>query len=156
MPQGGQPGRMGKGKRRHSPFGADTRQAVEAGRTAAGWCHTEVSRKVTKDLMARSGGPAIRGTILLYGGMIGLACIGTGRICLASSVPAASACTKCASMAQSGCGWVAVSGMARIATLSRRRSTPGLLSGAQSRLKTMARISAPAPISRHPERVTSR
>ncbi len=57
-------------KRDYSPFGADARQAVESGLTAAEWYHTEVPRKVMKDLMARSDSPAIRDTILLYGLMI--------------------------------------------------------------------------------------
>lgn len=60
-------------KRDYSPFGADARQAVESGLTAAEWYHTEVPRKMMKDLMARSNSPAIRDTILLYGLMIALA-----------------------------------------------------------------------------------
>ena len=58
------------GKRDYSPFGADARRAVESGLTAAEWYHTDVPRKVMKDLMARSDQPAIRDTILLYGSMI--------------------------------------------------------------------------------------
>ncbi|NEY92126.1 fatty acid desaturase family protein [Tabrizicola oligotrophica] len=60
-------------KRDYSPFGADARQAVQSGLTAAEWYHTEVPRKVMKDLMARSDSPAIRDTLLLYGLMIALA-----------------------------------------------------------------------------------
>ncbi len=60
-------------KRDYSPFGADARHAVESGLTAAEWYHTEVPRKVMKDLMARSDSPAIRDTILLYGLMIAFA-----------------------------------------------------------------------------------
>mgnify|MGYP003382198919 FL=1 len=60
-------------KRDYSPFGPDAKRAVESGLTAAEWYHTEVPRKVMKDLMARSDAPAIRDTILLYGGMILLA-----------------------------------------------------------------------------------
>lgn len=48
------------GKRDYSPFGADAKRAVETGLTAAEWYHTEVPRKVMKDLMARRDGPAIR------------------------------------------------------------------------------------------------
>jgi fatty acid desaturase len=64
------------GKRDYSPFGADARQAVETGLTAAEWYHTDVPRKVMKDLMARSDGPAIRDTIILYASMIILAGLG--------------------------------------------------------------------------------
>ncbi|MFM7444310.1 MAG: fatty acid desaturase, partial [Tabrizicola sp.] len=65
------------GKRDYSPFGADAKRAVETGLTAAEWYHTEVPRKVMKDLMARSDTPAIRDTIILYGSMIVLAGIGS-------------------------------------------------------------------------------
>ena len=41
------------GKRDYSPFGPDAKRAVESGLTAAEWYHTEVPRKVMKDLMAR-------------------------------------------------------------------------------------------------------
>jgi fatty acid desaturase len=61
------------GKRDYSPFGADAIRAVESGLTAAEWYHTEVPRKMMKDLMARSDGPAIRDTLMLYGLMIGFA-----------------------------------------------------------------------------------
>jgi fatty acid desaturase len=64
------------GKRDYSLFGADGRQAVASGLTAAEWYHTEVPRKVMKELMARSDGPAIRDTIVLYGCMIAFAGIG--------------------------------------------------------------------------------
>ena len=63
-------------KRDYSLFGPDAKRAVESGLTAAEWYHTEVPRKVMKDLMARSDQPAIRDTIILYGGMILLAGIG--------------------------------------------------------------------------------
>jgi fatty acid desaturase len=65
------------GKRDYSLFGADAKRAVESGLTAAEWYHTEVPRKVMKDLMARSDSPAIRDTILLYGAMLVFAFIGT-------------------------------------------------------------------------------
>ena len=64
------------GKRDYSPFGADAQKAVETGLTAAEWFHTEVPRKVMKDLMARTDGPAIRDTIILYGSMVVLAGLG--------------------------------------------------------------------------------
>jgi fatty acid desaturase len=64
------------GKRDYSLFGADANRAVESGLTAAHWYHTEVPRKVMKDLMARSDSPAIRDTIVLYGAMLVLATIG--------------------------------------------------------------------------------
>jgi fatty acid desaturase len=64
------------GKRDYSLFGADAKRAVESGLTAAHWYHTEVPRKVMKDLMARSDSPAIRDTIVLYGAMLVLATIG--------------------------------------------------------------------------------
>ena len=63
-------------KRDYSLFGPDAKRAVESGLTAAEWYHTEVPRKVMKDLMARSDQPAIRDTIILYGSMILLAGIG--------------------------------------------------------------------------------
>ncbi len=63
-------------KRDYSLFGPDAKRAVESGLTAAEWYHTEVPRKVMKDLMARSDGPAIRDTMIYYGSMIVLAGIG--------------------------------------------------------------------------------
>jgi fatty acid desaturase len=62
--------------RDYSLFGPDAKRAVESGLTAAEWYHTEVPRKVMKDLMARSDQPAIRDTIVLYGSMILFAGIG--------------------------------------------------------------------------------
>jgi fatty acid desaturase len=61
------------GQRDYSPFGADARRAVESGLTAAEWYHTDVPRKVMKDLMARTDGPAIRDTVLLFGLMLAFA-----------------------------------------------------------------------------------
>lgn len=63
-------------KRDYSLFGHDAKRAVESGLTAAEWYHTEVPRKVMKDLMARSDKTAIRDTIILYGCMILFAGIG--------------------------------------------------------------------------------
>ena len=51
-------------------LGPDGRRAVETGLAAAEWYHTEVPRKVMKDLMERSDQPAIRDTVILYGLMI--------------------------------------------------------------------------------------
>jgi fatty acid desaturase len=64
------------GNRDYSPFGADAKRAVESGLTAADWYHSDVPRKVMKDLMTRTDGPAIRDTIIYYGAMILLAGIG--------------------------------------------------------------------------------
>ena len=64
------------GQRDYSPFGADAKRAVDSGLTAAEWYHTDVPRKVMKDLMARSDSPAIRDTLLLYGLMIAFAATG--------------------------------------------------------------------------------
>ncbi|MES2333649.1 MAG: fatty acid desaturase family protein [Pseudomonadota bacterium] len=64
------------GRRDYSPFGADARRAVESGLAAAEWYHTDVPRKVMKDLMARSDQPAIRDTIILYASMVLFAGIG--------------------------------------------------------------------------------
>ena len=55
--------------------GESSRRAVEVGLSAAEWYHTEVPRKVMKELMARTDGPALRDTILwialhiLFGGL---------------------------------------------------------------------------------------
>ena len=63
-------------KRDYSLLGPDGARAVETGLAAAQWYHTEVPRKVMKDLMQRSDAPAIRDTILLYGCMIVFAGLG--------------------------------------------------------------------------------
>jgi fatty acid desaturase len=63
-------------KRDYSLLGADGRNAVEIGLAAAEWYHTDVPRKVMKELMQRSDGPAIRDTLLLYGLMILFAGLG--------------------------------------------------------------------------------
>ena len=63
-------------KRDYSLLGADGRHAVEVGLAAAEWYHTDVPRKVMKDLMQRTDQPAIRDTVLLYGLMILFAGIG--------------------------------------------------------------------------------
>ncbi len=51
-------------KRDYSLHGADGRRAVATGLAAAEWYHTEVPRKVMKELMARKDGPALRDTVL--------------------------------------------------------------------------------------------
>jgi fatty acid desaturase len=63
-------------KRNYSMLGPDGARAVETGLAAAQWYHTEVPRKVMKDLMQRSNAPAIRDTVILYGCMIAFAAIG--------------------------------------------------------------------------------
>lgn len=75
------------GRRDYSLFGADAKRAVESGLTAANWYHSEVPRKVMKDLMARTDQPAIRDTVLLYGLMIALAAAGIGLWPSLLSVP---------------------------------------------------------------------
>jgi fatty acid desaturase len=64
------------GHRDYSLLGEDGRRAVETGLAAAEWYHTDVPRKVMKELMARSDAPAIRDTLLLYGLMIAFAAAG--------------------------------------------------------------------------------
>ncbi|PLL10724.1 fatty acid desaturase [Tabrizicola sp. TH137] len=63
-------------RRDYSLLGPDGARAVETGLAAAEWYHTDVPRKVMKELMQRSDQPAIRDTILLYGCMIGFASAG--------------------------------------------------------------------------------
>ncbi len=63
-------------KRDYSLIGPDGARAVETGLAAAEWYHTDVPRKVMKELMQRSDAPAIRDTILLYGLMVLFAAIG--------------------------------------------------------------------------------
>ena len=50
--------------RDYSLTGESTRRAIESGLAAAEWYHTDVPRKVIKELMQRRDGPAIRDTIL--------------------------------------------------------------------------------------------
>ena len=59
--------------RDYSLLGPDGARAVETGLAAAEWYHTDVPRKVMKDLMQRSDAPAIRDTIILYASMIAFA-----------------------------------------------------------------------------------
>jgi fatty acid desaturase len=63
-------------KRDYDLLGPDGRRAVETGLAAAEWYHTDVPRKVMKNLMSRKDAPAIRDTLILYGMMILTAGIG--------------------------------------------------------------------------------
>jgi len=54
-------------KRDYSLTGPSSRHAVDIGLTAAEWYHSEVPRKVMKELMQRRDGPAIRDTIVWIG-----------------------------------------------------------------------------------------
>ena len=56
--------RHGSWERDYSLTGPSAKHAIEAGLAAAEWYHTEVPRKVMKELMQRSDGPATRDTIL--------------------------------------------------------------------------------------------
>ena len=62
--------------RDYSLLGPDAKRAVQTGLAAAEWYHSAVPRKVMKDLMQRSDGPAIRDTVTYYGLMILFAGIG--------------------------------------------------------------------------------
>ncbi len=53
-----------KTKRDYSLVGESTRRAIETGLASAEWYHTDIPRKVMKELMQRSDGPAIRDTII--------------------------------------------------------------------------------------------
>jgi fatty acid desaturase len=53
-----------KPKRDYSLVGESSRRAVETGLASAEWYHSEVPRKVMKELMQRSDGPAIRDTLI--------------------------------------------------------------------------------------------
>jgi fatty acid desaturase len=59
------------GQRDYSLVGADSRRAVEIGLASAEWYHSDVPRKVMKDLMQRTDGPAVRDTILWFVLLIG-------------------------------------------------------------------------------------
>ncbi len=63
-------------RRDYSLLGPDGARAVETGLAAAEWYHSEVPRRVMKELMQRRDGPAIRDTVILYGAMIGAAAAG--------------------------------------------------------------------------------
>jgi fatty acid desaturase len=50
--------------RDYALLGDDTRRAVEIGLASAEWYHSDVPRKMMKDLMQRRDGPAIRDTVI--------------------------------------------------------------------------------------------
>ncbi|THF55280.1 fatty acid desaturase family protein [Ollibium composti] len=62
-----------KTKRDYSLVGESTRRAIETGLASAEWYHTDVPRKVMKELMQRSDGPAIRDTVLWIALILGSA-----------------------------------------------------------------------------------
>jgi fatty acid desaturase len=53
--------------RDYSLHGPDSRRAIETGLASAEWYHSEVPRKVMKDLMQRRDGPAARDTLIWLG-----------------------------------------------------------------------------------------
>ena len=57
-------------KRDYSLVGESARRAVESGLASAEWYHTEIPRKVMKELMQRSDGPAIRDTVIWLGCLV--------------------------------------------------------------------------------------
>ncbi|GLS19977.1 fatty acid desaturase [Labrys miyagiensis] len=63
------PERSDRLQRDYSLNGTSTRSAVETGLASAEWYHTEIPRKVMKELMQRSDSPALRDTILWLGAM---------------------------------------------------------------------------------------
>lgn len=62
-------------KRDYSMLGENARRAIDTGLASAEWYHTDLPRKVMKDLMKRSDAPAIRDTMLWLGSMVVLATI---------------------------------------------------------------------------------
>ena len=54
-------------RRDYSLTGPEGQRAVKAGLASAEWYHSEVPRKVMKDLMQRSDGPAMRDTLIWIG-----------------------------------------------------------------------------------------
>ena len=54
-------------KRDYSLTGPEAQRAIDKGLAAAEWYHTDVPRKVMKDLMQRSDGPALRDNLLWLG-----------------------------------------------------------------------------------------
>jgi fatty acid desaturase len=61
------------GQRDYSLIGADSRRAIEVGLASAEWYHSEVPRKVMKELMQRADGPALRDTALWFALLFGSA-----------------------------------------------------------------------------------
>jgi fatty acid desaturase len=62
--------------RNYSLVGPERQRAIDAGLASAEWYHSEVPRKVMKDLMRRSDGPATRDTVLWIGLMVALMAAG--------------------------------------------------------------------------------
>lgn len=62
--------------RDYSLLGPDAKRAIATGLAAAEWYHSDVPRKVMKDLMQRRDGPALRDTAIYYGLMIIFAAAG--------------------------------------------------------------------------------
>ncbi len=60
-------------KRDYSLLGRDGRYAVEIGLASAEWYHSDIPRKVMKELMQRSDGPALRDTALWFALLFGTA-----------------------------------------------------------------------------------
>ncbi|TIP07027.1 MAG: fatty acid desaturase, partial [Mesorhizobium sp.] len=60
-------------KRDYSLVGESTRLAIETGLASAEWYHTDVPRKVMKELMQRCDGPAIRDSVLWISAILGSA-----------------------------------------------------------------------------------
>ena len=56
--------------RDYSVVGAETQKAIDTGLASAEWYHSEVPRKVMKELMQRRDGPAIRDTLIWLGLML--------------------------------------------------------------------------------------
>lgn len=54
-------------KRDYSLTGPSAARALEIGLASAQWYHSDIPRKVMKDLMARSDQPAIRDTVIWLG-----------------------------------------------------------------------------------------
>ena len=62
-----------KPKRDYSLVGESSRRAVETGLASAEWYHTDIPRKVMKELMQRTDGPAIRDSIIWIAAILGSA-----------------------------------------------------------------------------------
>jgi fatty acid desaturase len=64
------------GKRDYSLTGPEGKRAEEKGLVAADWYQTPIPRSQMKELMKRKNGPAIRDTIIWFGGLIILGYLG--------------------------------------------------------------------------------
>ena len=67
---------MPQAKRDYSLVGPESQRAIEIGLASAEWYHSEVPRKVMKDLMRRTDGPALRDTAIWIGLLIFTAAAG--------------------------------------------------------------------------------